>query len=141
MFGWLRKNKAENTADELTRLVAAFAALLQAHPHCIMDVSLLPTTKEKMINIFRTLLLADAAKGNEKMLKMTEDYWCLLGRFQPGVGSNPIDFEIAADNPTVKVWREQRDRVEKWLVIANAESEHYEREIERLRHGVFGPSP
>jgi hypothetical protein len=39
----------------------------------------------------------------------------LLSHFQPGVGAVPIDVEISKDNPTVKEWRERKERVEKWL--------------------------
>ena len=57
----------------------------------------------------------------------------MLSHFQPGVGAVPIDIEISKDNPTVKEWRERKGRVEKWLEIAIAEDEKYEREIEFFR--------
>ena len=67
------------------------------------------------------------------MRKAAENWWCLLSHFQPGVGAVPIDVEISKDNPTVKEWRERKERVEKWLEIAIAEDEKYEREIELFR--------
>jgi hypothetical protein len=57
----------------------------------------------------------------------------LLSHFQPDVGAVPIEIEISKDNPTVKEWRERKERDEKWLEIAIAEEEKYQREIELFR--------
>jgi hypothetical protein len=119
----------QETAENITRLVHTYVALLQAHPHHIIDASRLPADKQMMIEIFKLSLLAP----NEEIRKSAENWWCLLSRFQPGVGAVPIDFEISKDDPTVKEWRERRERVEKWVEMAAAEDEKYEREIERFK--------
>jgi hypothetical protein len=138
MFGWLWKNKptqisAENgsrkKAEEITRIVNTYVALLQAHPHHVLDASWLPADKQTMIEIFKLSWLA----GNDKMRKDAETWWSLLSHFQPGVGPVPIDVEISKDNPTVKEWRERAARVKKWLEIAIAEDEKYGREIALFR--------
>jgi hypothetical protein len=36
-------------------------------------------------------------------------------------------------DPTVKEWRERKERVEKWLELATAEREKYESEIEHFQ--------
>jgi hypothetical protein len=130
MFGWLTKNKprqvsAEKMTQEMTRIVSTYVALLKSHPHHVMDASWLPADKQKIIEIFKISCLA----GSEA----AENWWCLLSHFQPGVGAVPIDVEISNDNPTVKEWLERKERVEKWLEIAIAEDEKYEREIEFFR--------
>ena len=131
MFGWLRKNKPEQVpAEENMRILHTYAALLQAHPHHVLDASWLPADKQKMIEIFKLLLLAGP---DDEMRKAAENWWCLLSHFQPGVGAVPIDVEISKDNPTVKEWRERKERVERWLEIAIAEDEKYEREIALFR--------
>ena len=86
-----------------------------------------------MIHLFKLHIAGGEKFGDETHRDRTESYWSMLSRFQPGVGSSPIDIEISKDNPTVAVWRERAARVGKWLEIANAEAEKYEREIERLR--------
>ena len=86
-----------------------------------------------MIEIFKISWLASNAKNNAEMRKATENWWCLLSHFQPDVGAVPIDLDISKDNPTVKEWRERKERVEKWLKIAIAEDEKYEREIARFK--------
>jgi hypothetical protein len=136
MFGWLRKNKprpvsAEKLTQEMTRIVSTYVA--KAYPHHIMDASWLPADKEKMIEIFKISWLASNVRDNDEMRRAAENWWCLLSHFQPGVGAVPINVEISKDNPTVKEWRERKERVEKWLEIAIAEDEKYEREIELFR--------
>jgi len=138
MFGWLRKNKsrqvfAEKMTQEMTRIVSTYVALLKAHPHHVMDSSWLPADKQKMVELFKISWLAGNARNNDEMRKAAENWWCLLSHFQPGVGAVPIDVEISKDNPTVREWRERQERVEKWLEIAVAEDEKYEREIEAFR--------
>lgn len=124
-----RDKPEQEPADNAMRLVHTYAALLQAHPHHIIDASWLPADKPTMIEIFKLLL----SGPNEKIRKSAEDWWCLLSHFQPGVGAVPIDIEISKDNPTVKEWRERKERVEKWMEIGIVESEKYEREIEFFR--------
>jgi len=131
MFGWLGKNKAgQVSAEENMRILHAYAALLQAHPHHVLDASWLPADKQKMIEIFKLLLLAGP---DDELRKKLENWWCLLSHFQPGVGAVLIDVEISKDNPTVKEWREREERVEKWLEIGIAEDEKYKREIDFFR--------
>ena len=88
-------------------MVTDYAALLQKHPQHFMDASWLPADKPKMIESFKMLWL----EGNEAQRKTVEDWWCLLSRFQAGVGAIPITWEISKDNPIVKVWRERYERV------------------------------
>jgi hypothetical protein len=134
MFGWLKKNKprqvfAEKIAQEMTRIVHTYVALLKAHPNHFMDASWLPADKQKMIEVFKISWLA----GNNEMREEVENWWCLLSRFQAGVGSTPISYEISKDNPAVKEWYKRQERVEPLLNIATAEDEIYEREIERFK--------
>jgi hypothetical protein len=138
MFGWLRKNKsrplsAEQLSQEMTRIVNTYVALLKAHPHHVMDASWLPADKQKMVEIFKISWLAANARDNDEMRKAAESWWCLLSHFQPGVGAVPLDVKISKDNPTVKEWRERKERVEKWLEIATTEAEKYEIEIKNFR--------
>ncbi len=124
-----REKPEQEPAENVMRLVHTYVALLQAHPHHIMDASWLPADKRTMIEIFKLSLSA----SNEEIRKSAENWWGLLSHFQPGVGAVPIDIEISKDNPTVKEWRERKGRVEKWLEIAVAEDEKYDREIEFFR--------
>jgi hypothetical protein len=138
MFRWLgnkkiREVRAEKMSEEMTRIVNAYVALLKAHPHHVMDASWLPADKQKMIEIFKISWLAGDVPDGDEMRKAAENWWCLLSHFQPGVGAVPIDVEISKDNPTVKEWRERKARVEKWLEIATAEDEKYEREVALFR--------
>ena len=71
--------------------------------------------------------------GNNEMREEVENWWCLLSRFQAGVGSTPISYEISKDNPAVKEWYKRQERVEPLLNIATTEDEIYEREIERFK--------
>ena len=130
-FGWLRKkNKPrEVSAEENMRILQTYFALLQAHPHHFMDASWLPARKQKMIELFKTLWLA----GNDEMRKKTENWWCLLSRFQPGLGGMPITFEISKGNPTAKEWREREAQVEPWLETGISEDILYESEIKRFK--------
>lgn len=131
MFGWPRKNKpGQVSAEENMRILQTYVALLQAHPHHVLDASWLPADKQKMIEIFKLLLLGGP---DDELQKKLVDWWCLLSHFQPGVGAVPIDVEISKGNPTVKEWRERKERVEKWLEIGIAEDEQYESEIELFR--------
>ena len=139
MFGWLKKNNptqvsAEKQAQEMTRIVNTYVALLKANPNHIMDESWLPVDKKKMVEIFKISWLAGNAQGNDDMRMEVENWWCLLSHFQRGVGIVPIDIEISKDNPTVKEWYERKERVEKWLGMAMSEDEKYEREIDLFRH-------
>jgi hypothetical protein len=68
-------------------------------------------------------------RDNNEMREAAENWWRLLSHFQPGAGPMPIDVEISKGNPTVKQWRERKERVEKWLEVAIAENEEYERQI------------
>ncbi len=138
MFGWLRQNKptqvsAEKMTNEMARILNTYVALLKAHPHHVIDASWLPADKPKMIEIIKTSWLAAHLRDNDEMRKAAENWWCLLSHFQSGVGAVPIDVEISKDNPTVKEWRERKERLEKWLEIATADDEKYEREIELFR--------
>ena len=138
MFGWLKKKTAKQAtsepfADSASRAISVYGSILNSYPHHIIDASWLPAQKESMIQIFKLLIAGGQKFENQNHRDRTESYWSMLSRFQPGVGSLPIDVEISRDNPTVAVWRERAARVEKWLEIANAEAEKYEREIERLR--------
>jgi hypothetical protein len=119
----------QEPAENITRLVHTYVALLQAHPHHIMDASWLPADKRSMIEIFKLSLLAP----NEKIRKSAENWWCLLSRFQAGVGGVPLSFEIPKDNPTVGEWYKRKEKVEKWLKLGTAELETYEREIDRFK--------
>ncbi len=92
-----------------------------------------PADKERLIEIFKILWLAADVQDLNEMRETTENYWCQLSLFQPGVGGVPISFDISKDNPTVKEWRERKERVEKWLELANAEHEKYESEIEHFQ--------
>lgn len=138
MFGWLKKKSAKQTAPEpfadgASRVISVYGSILNSYSHHIIDASWLPAPKESMIQIFKLLIAGGQKFENETHRDRIESYWSMLSRFQPGVGSIPIDVEISKDNPTVAVWRERAARLEKWLEIANAEAEKYEREIERLR--------
>ena len=126
----LRKNKPrEVSAEENMRILQTYFALLQAHPHHFMDASWLPAHKQKMIELFKILWLA----GNDEMRKKTENWWCLLSRFQPGLGGMPITFEISKGNPTAKEWREREAQVEPWLETGISEEILYESEIKRFK--------
>ena len=127
----LEQHGGEAFPEEGTRMVTDYAALLQKHPQHFMDASWLPADKQKMIEIFKMLWL----EGAEAQRKTVEDWWCLLSRFQAGVGAIPITWEISKDNPIVKVWRERYERVNPLLEIGLAENEIHEREIERLKAG------
>jgi hypothetical protein len=132
MFEWLGKNKpTQPYADEATRMVVTYAALLQAHPRHFMDASWLPADKQKMIEIFKRLWLG----ANEEQRKNVEDWWCLLSRFQTGVGAIPVAWEISEDNPIVKVWYERHAQVKPLLEIGMAENEIHQREILRFKAG------
>jgi hypothetical protein len=138
MFGWLKKitNKQvsrDTFADDITRVVGTYGSILNSYPHHIIDASWLPASKENMAHIFKLIITAGERYEDEAQRGTTENYWCMLSRFQAGVGGVPIDIEISKDNPTVTVWRERAARVGKWLEIANAEADKYEREIEQLR--------
>jgi hypothetical protein len=122
--------RAQVYADEATRLVVTYATLLQAHPCHFMDASWLPADKQKMIEIFKKLWLG----GDEEQRKKVENWWCLLARFQAGVGANSITYEIPNDI-TVKEWRERVEQVERWGELVTAEDQSYEREIERFKAG------
>lgn len=82
-----------------------------------------------MIEIFKLSLSAP----NEEIRKSAENWWCLLSRFQSGIGGVPLSYEISKDNPTVGEWYKRQERVEKWLELATAELEMYEREIEHFK--------
>lgn len=138
MFGWLKKNKPrpvspEHMTQEMTGIVSAYVALLKAYPHHVVDASWLPADKLNMIDVFKISWLAGNVRDNDEMRKAAENWWCLLSHFQPGVGAVPIDVEISKDNPTVKEWLERKERVEKWIKIAIAEAEIYEREVAFFR--------
>jgi hypothetical protein len=138
MFGWLRKNKPkqvspEQMSEEMTRIMNTYIALLKAHPRHVLEASWLPADKERMIEIFKILWLAADVQDLNEMREATENYWCQLSLFQPGVGGVPISFDISKDNPTVKEWRERKERVEKWLEFASAEREKHESEIEHFQ--------
>jgi hypothetical protein len=45
-----------------------------------------------MIEIIKLLWMEANAPADNEMRKATENYWCMLSRFQPGVGGLPIDF-------------------------------------------------
>lgn len=120
-------------SEEMTRMMNTYIALLKAHPHHVLEASWLPADKERMIEIFKILWLAADVQDLNEMREVTEDYWCRLSLFQPGVGGVPISFDISEDNPTVKEWRERKERVEKWLELATAEREKYESEIEHFQ--------
>ncbi len=108
------------------RILRTYFALLQAHPHQIMGASWLPADKQKMTEIFKLLLLAGP---DNELGKKLEDRWCLLSHFQPVL----VQCSSTLRCPTTKEWRERKERVEKWLEIAIAEDEKYEREIERFK--------
>jgi hypothetical protein len=128
MFGWLRKNKSKQVpvkmSQEMMRVLSTYLALLKAHPHRVMDASWLPAEKQKLIEIFKISWLAADRMGNDEMRKETEDYWCSLSFFQPGVGALLIDFEN-----TGAMTLERALRLSK---IADAERKRYEREIRRF---------
>ena len=121
-------SRAQAHADEMTRIVVTYAALLQAHPCHFMDAAWLPADKHKMIEIFKKLWLG----GDEERRNKVENWWCLLARFQAGVGAIPITYEIPNDI-TVKEWRERVEQVERWGELVTAEDKSYEREIKRFK--------
>lgn len=138
MFGLWRKkttNKQtpETLPEQVTRMIGVYSSILNTYPNHVIDASWLPTNKETMAQLFKTIITSGAHYGNEEHRKTTEGYWRLLSHFQPGVGSVPIDTEISKDNPTVAVWEERAQRLLGLLETAIAEGERYEREIEQLR--------
>jgi hypothetical protein len=76
----------EQTTANLERMVHTYAALLKAHPRHILDASWFPSDKQTMIELFQKMWLA---ADKAEMRKMIEDWWCLLARFQSGVGGVP----------------------------------------------------
>jgi hypothetical protein len=143
MFGWLRKNKpkqisSERMSEEMTRIMSTYIALLNAHPHHVLDESWLPADKNGMIEVFKILWLGANVQNLKEMREVTEDYWCRLSLFQLGVGGVPISFDISKDNPTVKEWHERKERVEKWLKLATAEREKYGSDIEHFAKSASG---
>jgi hypothetical protein len=127
----LRKdNRRQALAEETMRILNTYSELLVAYPHHFLDASWLPADKQKIIEIFKVLLSSGPPDESQKKL---ENWWCLLSRFQPGVGAMPITYEILKDNPPVKEWYERIEQTERWLEIAVAELEVYEREIERFK--------
>jgi hypothetical protein len=116
--------------EELGRILHTYAALIKAYPDHLMDVSWLPVTKQRMIEVFKlSWLLA----GDDKGRKIAEDLWNLLTRFQPDVGETPLAIDISKDNPTVKEWYERNALVKPLLEKGIAEVEIYKREIERFK--------
>jgi hypothetical protein len=117
---------AKELADETTRAVSTYNALLETYPNNIMDESWLPADKQTMIKIFKMLWLADT---NKMYRTTTEELWRLLSHFQPGIGGVPIDLDVDKGNPTTGEVIKRMERADKWLKLAVAEGKKYEHEI------------
>lgn len=59
-----RQVSAGKMAQEMTRIVDTYVALLEAQPHHVMDASWLPADKQKMIEIFKISWLASNERDN-----------------------------------------------------------------------------
>ena len=92
MLGWLRssilKRSPEQSAPEVSRIIATYGELLEKYPAAYMDESWLPVSKKQMRRVFKEAWkLAPTAE----MRNYVEVAWPLLSMFQPGIGRIPVD--------------------------------------------------
>jgi len=117
------------TVDEAT---SAFASLIEKYPVAIIDVSMLPVSKNEM----KVLLKALYAKATTPEL---QNYlavgFALLSHFQEGVGPGPIDAPaLPKDRPT-NADVANLDKWIEWQRRANAEGEDLLAEWRRFLGG------
>ena len=82
------KRSPEQSAPEVSRIIATYGELLEKYPAAYMDESWLPVSKKQMRRVFKEAWkLAPTAE----MRNYVEVAWPLLSMFQPGIGRIPVD--------------------------------------------------
>jgi hypothetical protein len=84
--------ESRKTADDV---ISTYYQLLRKYPSSILDISMLPVSKEKMKALLK-VMHADAI--NEEQRKRFMTGFIFLCRFQPGVGASPVDGKLLHGN-------------------------------------------
>ena len=91
MFGFFRSKQdkpRELTFDVIADVVEKYGTLLEKYPTAYVDESLLPLPKDEMRRLLRA---AWKVAANSKLRSAIEVGWVSLHRFQPNIGSTPVD--------------------------------------------------